>query len=275
VKQPLLLVPVEWVRLALVAVRLQFDFWWRQDPGESLIVHPLARREVQDATNNLQSLIDGADGDLHAAAILNPWLQYTHMELVQRHVSDPRHQAFEPANVVAQASLVLVLKHKLGSRLLEQPSRSHTVDLDLPYLFHHSREGSFGFFKSICASALANSLPKDDLVDVPDTASEGEPRHSFASHCFTPFARAGRPLRATYSSTHASSSRRSKPIPCLPMGISVRCGRTSALNLFRSIPTYQGALRNRIMRGVMGGQTGLSWVLVVQTRSPTLGEIAT
>ena len=38
-------------------------------------------------------------------------------------------------------------------------------------------------------------------------------------------------------------------MPCLPMGISVRCGRTSALNLLRSMPKYEGASRKRMMRG--------------------------
>jgi hypothetical protein len=39
-------------------------------------------------------------------------------------------------------------------------------------------------------------------------------------------------------------------MPCLPMGISVRQGRTSILNRFRSIPRYRGASRNRMTRDI-------------------------
>lgn len=40
-------------------------------------------------------------------------------------------------------------------------------------------------------------------------------------------------------------------MPCLPMGISVRYGRTSALKRLRSMPRYRGASRKRSTRGFM------------------------
>ena len=224
-KQALLLLPAQRVRLPLVAVRQQLDLGRRQQPSQTLLVHPLARRQVQDAPNDLQSVIDGPDGDARCAA--DRAIQGCSVPMCSvSSGTSPIHgiSPLQPADVVVEAALVLVLQHKLRRRLLERASRPHTVHLGLPCLFHHSREFPFRFFELSCASALANSPPEDALVDVPDPASDDEAGYSFASHVVTPFARAGRPLRATYSSTQASSSRRSKPMPCLPIGISVRRG---------------------------------------------------
>jgi hypothetical protein len=40
-------------------------------------------------------------------------------------------------------------------------------------------------------------------------------------------------------------------MPCVPIGMTVTCGRTSRLNLFLSIPRYDGASRSRMRRGVL------------------------
>ena len=39
-------------------------------------------------------------------------------------------------------------------------------------------------------------------------------------------------------------------MPCVPIGMTVTCGRTSRLNRFLSIPRYDGASRSRIRRGL-------------------------
>src|SRR5687767_12394039 len=88
-------------------------------------------------------------------------------------------------------------------------------------LFHHPRERPFRVFDLRCASALTNSPPVDDLIDVPYAGPHDEAGYSFASHMFAP-CREGRPLRALWWPTQASSSRRSKAMPWMPIGISVR-----------------------------------------------------
>ena len=40
-------------------------------------------------------------------------------------------------------------------------------------------------------------------------------------------------------------------MPCVPIGMTVTCGRTSRLNRFLSMPRYDGASRSRIRRGVL------------------------
>ena len=39
-------------------------------------------------------------------------------------------------------------------------------------------------------------------------------------------------------------------MPCVPIGMTVTCGRTSRLNRFLSMPRYDGASRSRIRRGL-------------------------
>lgn len=39
-------------------------------------------------------------------------------------------------------------------------------------------------------------------------------------------------------------------MPCVPIGMTVMCGRTSRLNRFLSMPRYDGASRSRIRRGL-------------------------
>ena len=56
-------------------------------------------------------------------------------------------------------------------------------------------------------------------------------------------------MRRLWSSAHASRSRRSKAIPCDPIGMTVTCGRTSRLKRFLSMPRYDGASRRRMNRG--------------------------
>jgi hypothetical protein len=59
----------------------------------------------------------------------------------------------------------------------------------------------------------------------------------------------GRPLQALYCSAHSSKSSLSKAIPCFPMGIAVKKGRTSSLKRCLSIPKYRGTSLKRINLG--------------------------
>lgn len=56
-------------------------------------------------------------------------------------------------------------------------------------------------------------------------------------------------MRRLWSSAHASRSRRSKAMPCDPIGMTVTQGRTSRLKRFLSMPRYAGASRSRRNRG--------------------------
>jgi hypothetical protein len=62
------------------------------------------------------------------------------MNLVERQLADPGHQPFEPASIVVNAPLVLVLDYEFGCRLLEGPWRSDAVNLGLTSFFNQSRE---------------------------------------------------------------------------------------------------------------------------------------
>ena len=58
-------------------------------------------------------------------------------------------------------------------------------------------------------------------------------------------------MRLLWSSAHASRSRRSKATPCVPIGMTITCGRTSRLNRFLSMPRYDGASRSRMKRRLL------------------------
>ena len=118
--------------------------------------------------------------------------EYTHVDL-SRHVSDPRHQP-RAGYVVAMLRLCWFSSTNFAAACSNVREGRTPYIWSLPCLFHHSCEVSFRFFESSCASALANSPPEDDLVDVPDPGSEARPGillrpmlYSFRS-CGTPVA---------------------------------------------------------------------------------------
>src|SRR5436853_5839941 len=139
-------------------------------------------------------MIDGPNFGALATPLRDPRLQCTHVQLVQGNIAYCRHDPFQATDVVAQASLVLVLKHKLRRGLLEGSRGPYAVDVSLTGLFHHSREMRFRCFELSCTSALANSPPEQALVDMPVSGPHDEAGDVFASHVLSPF-RAGRPLR--------------------------------------------------------------------------------
>jgi hypothetical protein len=83
-------------------------------------------------------------------------------------------------------------------------------------------------------------------------------------------------LRFLYSSAHASRSTRSKAIPCVPMGMAQRCGRTSRLKRFLSIPRYDGASRNRMKRATAATHVaclcGVCRSALARSSAPTLSS---
>ena len=92
-----------------------------------------------------------------------------------------------------------------------------------------------GVILAIMVVPYITSVSREVLLAVP--ASQREAWRSLSSHgCLLVRRAAGRLLRFTYSSAHASSSRRSKAMPCTPIRTSVSAGRTSRLKRLRSIP---------------------------------------
>ena len=57
------------------------------------------------------------------------------------------------------------------------------------------------------------------------------------------------PVAALIVVAQESRSSRSNAIPCEPMGITSKSGRTSRLKRFLSMPRYDGASRSRMKRG--------------------------
>src|SRR5688572_12047551 len=145
-------------------------------------------------------------------------------------------QLLEVQGRVADRSQVLVLEQELRGGLPEGSLRSYTEHRGLPGLFQSPCQVFLRFRELAFASAFANASASVALVDVPDSASIDKAWRYLSSHFNNPFRWAGRPLRRLYCSTQASSSRRSKAMPCVPIGISVSDGRTSALNRLRSMP---------------------------------------
>src|SRR5689334_5296425 len=131
-------------------------------------------------------MVDRPSRGPRASPIGNPGLERAKVKLVERDATNPGQQTPQSANVVTDAALVLVLKHKLRRGLLESSRRPDAVDLRLPSVLHHARELPFRFFELTCASALANSPPEHDLVDVPDAGPHDEAGYSFASHVVSP-----------------------------------------------------------------------------------------
>jgi hypothetical protein len=54
-----------------------------------VFIHPLLRGQVEDASNYLQAVVDGANRDPLAFSLLDPRLQCSAMEFVERHLTDP------------------------------------------------------------------------------------------------------------------------------------------------------------------------------------------
>jgi hypothetical protein len=53
----------------------KFDLGRGLEPGQSLVVHPLAGGEVEKATNNLQTIVDGSDRSSLSPLRFDPGLQ--------------------------------------------------------------------------------------------------------------------------------------------------------------------------------------------------------
>src|ERR671914_700147 len=114
----------------------------------------------------------------------------------------------------------------LRGSLPECPFWLDPIHLHLPDLLYPVGEVSFRFRLVTSSSAFAKSSTSNLLVDMPSIAPFNKAGRPFLfRHSLSPFTR--RPLRDLYSSAQVSRSSRSKPIPCSPMGISVRCGLTS------------------------------------------------
>jgi hypothetical protein len=101
-------------------------------------------------------------------------------------------------------------------------------------------EPGFGGFLRDGAEAFVDAAACISLIDCPgaiwqelDATGSGSHGASFFVRWVT---RPGRPCAALYASHHASRSSRSKPTPCPPIGISIRCGRTSRSKRLRSMP---------------------------------------
>jgi hypothetical protein len=115
------------------------------------------------------------------SAAIDPGLQGTEMDPVERHWTEPRHELLQLRDVVTQAPLVLVLEHELRRRFLERTRRSDAVHLSLTGFFHHPSELPLGFFDLTCASALANAPAEEPLVDVVDSGPQDEAGDLLAS----------------------------------------------------------------------------------------------
>jgi hypothetical protein len=146
--------------------------------------------------------------------MLDPWMKAPHMDLVERHRTDPGHEPLQPTYIIINASLMLVLDHLFRCRLLEGPKWPDAVDSGLPDLFHQACEILLRFREASRSSALAYSPPLDPLVDVRYPAPPEEARNSFASHVRFPFlrdARCGRHNRRTMHRVQLGQSRHLVP----------------------------------------------------------------
>ena len=139
----------------------KFDLGRGMDPGQSLAVHPLAGGEVENATDNLQTIVDGPDRSSLSPLRFDPGLQRAHVQAIKPNSANEWHLSIEMADVIPDAPLVLVLKHEFRRGLLEASSRPDAVDESLPGFFHHSREASFRFLKLISASAPQGCASRD------------------------------------------------------------------------------------------------------------------
>ena len=97
-----------------------------------MLVHPLARCEVQYPPHDLQAVIDGTNCQTFLALVFNPGFQSAPMDSVQWLLPDPGHKQLEPPDVIHDAALMLVLQHELCCGLLERPARANAEDLCLP-----------------------------------------------------------------------------------------------------------------------------------------------
>ena len=81
-------------------------------PGHALVIHPLTCGEARNVPDDLQPVIDRRDRTAVRRPGFDPRLQYAHMQLVDRHMTDPGHQSLEAIDVVDQAALVLMIEHE-------------------------------------------------------------------------------------------------------------------------------------------------------------------
>ena len=95
-----------------------------------MLVDPLRRRKVENAADDLQSVVDRAGRLSLPAPLLDPRLQRAAVDLMQR----LQRRSTASSNLswtmsLGEASLVLVFQHELGRSLLEGSRRPHAVDL--------------------------------------------------------------------------------------------------------------------------------------------------
>src|SRR6056297_2164026 len=166
-EERLLLVPAQRIRLALVGIRQQLDAGCALDPGESMLVHPLALGEVQNAPHDLETVIDRSGGSALLSSVFDPRLECAPVDALQRQRPDPGHELLQQADVAVERTLVLILADEPDRRFLEAPLGPDTVDPRLTERLRQSGEVPLGLRQLSRSSALANSLPLDPLVDVP------------------------------------------------------------------------------------------------------------
>jgi hypothetical protein len=114
-------------------------------------------------------MVNGAVRCSLPSSALNPRLQNTHVDAIERETANRWQKAFEPAYIVPNAPLVPIFEHELRSSLLKSSRRPDSVKQGLSRLLHQSCEELLRFLNFTCFSALANSPPADAFVDVPDS----------------------------------------------------------------------------------------------------------
>src|SRR5690554_3425481 len=169
--------------------------------------------------------------------------------MIHRQFADITVQRLQVLHVPLYTALVLVVLDVLQCRFPPDSIGPHPVNRLLADFFKAPDEVLLRLYPAARSSRLPKSSPINSLFDMPDPATEAEAiavfRHDVSLH----FWAGACPRRAIYSSSAASSSSRSKPIPCWPIGISLTNGRISSLNNSRPIPQYRYAEPARMIRG--------------------------
>src|ERR1700733_5949751 len=162
------------VGLARVRMTLHLDERCDWKPRPIGFVAPQARRQIQDPSHDGKISVDRVRPQALVEPEADVRCKRVVMHPLQRQAADERIEKPKRPLVALETSLVLVLGEEFGRGFAQRGFAWVTEEMDLPSLSDASREQRLSLGEVSGTGTLADSLAVDDLVDVPDAASEEE-----------------------------------------------------------------------------------------------------
>jgi hypothetical protein len=144
------------------------------EPGESLLVPPFTRGEIEDVPDRRKRIVDRARLRALGFPLRDEGLQASHVYLSQRQITNDGIQPLEQPRIFPNRPLVLVLLQEPGCRYTKRTIEPHPVDSRVADLIYPPGELLLGFGETVRCSALANASSSEHFVDVPNPTALGE-----------------------------------------------------------------------------------------------------